>query len=38
MDRFTVTLMAGEGFNGTVYMSVAGVPDSAYAVFRDSVI
>jgi len=35
MDRFTVTVLAGEGFNGTVYLSVSGVPDGVTAVFRD---
>jgi uncharacterized membrane protein len=34
-DRFTVTVLAGEGFNSTVFLSVSGVPDSVTAVFRD---
>lgn len=36
MDRVTVTVLAGEGFNGTVFLSVSGVPDGVGAVFRDS--
>lgn len=34
-DGFTVTVLAGQGFNGTVYLSVSGVPDGVTAVFRD---
>ena len=34
-DRFTVTVLAGQGFNGTVYVYVSGVPDGVTAVFRD---
>lgn len=34
-DCFTVTVLAGEGFNGTVFLSVSGVPSGVAAVFRD---
>lgn len=34
-DRFTVSVLAGEGFNGTVFFSVSGVPDGVTVVFRD---
>jgi len=36
-DRFTVTVLAGEAFNDTVYLSVAGVPDNVTAIFGDRV-
>lgn len=35
MDRFTTTILAGEGLNGTVYLSVSRVPNGVSAVFRD---
>jgi hypothetical protein len=34
-DWFTVTVLAGEGFNGTVFLSVSGVPSGVTAVFHD---
>ena len=34
-DRFTVTVMAGQSFNDTVNLAVAGVPENVTAVFRD---
>jgi uncharacterized membrane protein len=34
-DLFTVSVLAGEGFNGTVFLSVSGVPNNVTAVFRD---
>jgi hypothetical protein len=34
-DRFTVTVLAGEGFNGTVFLSVSGVPSGVTAIFHD---
>ncbi len=33
--RFIVTVLAGPGFNGTVYLSVSGAPDGVTAIFRD---
>ncbi len=37
-DRFTVTVLAGETVNDTVYLSVAGVPDNVTAIFGDRVL
>jgi uncharacterized membrane protein len=34
-DRFGVTVIAGQGFNGTVSLSVFGVPPGVTAVFQD---
>jgi hypothetical protein len=34
-DRITVTVIAGQGFNGTVYFSVSGLPQGVNATFRD---
>jgi len=34
-DRFTVTVMAGQSFNDTVNIAVAGVPENVAAVFRN---
>jgi uncharacterized membrane protein len=34
-DRFGVTVIAGQGFNGTVTFSVTGVPAGVSAVFQD---
>lgn len=34
-DRYGVTVIAGQGFNGTVSLSVSGVPDGVTAIFRD---
>jgi uncharacterized membrane protein len=34
-DWFTVTVLAGQGSNGTVFLSVSGVPDGVAAIFRD---
>ena len=34
-DRFTVTVLAGKSFNGTVFLSVSGVPDGGIGAFRD---
>ena len=34
-DRITVTVLAGQGFNGSVYFSVSGLPQGVNATFRD---
>lgn len=37
-DRFIITVLAGQTFNDTVYLSVAGVPENVSAVLRDRVL
>ena len=37
-DRFIITVLAGQTFKGTVYISVTDVPENVRAVLRDQVL